>query len=209
MRTRSTRTGFTFWQFVTVLAVLALLFAICWPVFQPIPMMSRRATCQSNLKQLGLAFIQYEQDADQRMPPGVNANGNGWAGEIYPFVKTTGVYRCPEDKQDGSYVSYAENALAVKQPTANLALPPVTVLLYETTALNCDPSMPEANSGTGINAPQNSKRHDQSTFQSTYSLNFLAMDCHVKYLRPTSVSSGPNAVRPKQIGAFAMTFAIK
>ena len=175
MRTRSTRTGFTFWQFVTVLAVLALVFAICWPVFQPIPMMSRRATCQSNLKQLGLAFIQYEQDADQRMPPGVNANGNGWAGEIYPFVKSTGVYRCPEDKQDGSYVSYAENAhcreaangkpcLASRDRASSTRQP----------TLNCDPSTPETNSGTGINAPQNSKRHDQSTFQSTYSLNFLA-----------------------------------
>ena len=77
MHNSSSRAGFTFWQFVTVLAVLALACAIFWPVFQPIPGNSTRASCQSNMKQLGLAFIQYEQDADQRMPPGMNASGNG------------------------------------------------------------------------------------------------------------------------------------
>ncbi len=54
------------------------------------------------MKQLGLAFIQYSQDTDEQMPsgryiPGVDntttltPTGAGWAGQIYQYVKATGV----------------------------------------------------------------------------------------------------------------------
>ena len=48
---------------------------ICWPqilfpVFARARENARRASCQSNLKQLGLGFIQYEQDYDERFPQG-------------------------------------------------------------------------------------------------------------------------------------------
>ena len=45
----------------------------------------------------------------------------------------------------------------------------------------------------------------------TFSLNFLAVDGHVKFLTPEKVSGGPNAVRAKglQSRKFAETFAIK
>lgn len=211
MASHHARTGFTIWQVVIVLGILAVMFVIFWPVFQPVPGNSRRATCQSNMKQLGLAFIQYEQDNDGVIPPGVNATGNGWAGKIYSYAKSTGLYHCPEDRQDGNYISYAENLNAINQPAKNFALPSATVLLYEATTLNCDPSTSETNSGTGLSAPQDSKRHDQSTFQSTYSLNFLAMDGHVKYLQPKQVSNGSNTVNPKHLpqGLTVLTFAIK
>ena len=74
---------------------------------------ARRASCQSNLKQLGLAVTQYVQDSDERMPP----IGAGYCGEngnffwvIYPFVKSTGVYKCPDDPSDwGSSYLVNEN----------------------------------------------------------------------------------------------------
>lgn len=52
--------------------------------------------CGSNLKQIGLAFMQYAQDNDEKFPP-VQSGGNfyGWADAIYPYVKSKQIFRCP------------------------------------------------------------------------------------------------------------------
>ena len=206
MHTRFPRAGLTRWDVVGLLAALLVFVTIFGPTCQPrVRENPRRASCQSNMKQLGLAFVQYEQDQDGQTPPGLNRAGNGWAGQVYSYVKSTGVYHCPDDHQDGSYVSYANNRNTVRQTLTKFADPAETVQLYEMTTLNCDPATTETVSATGWNAPQNDPRHNDQNF----GLNFLAVDAHAKYLKPTAVSSGPYALRPKQGGTFAMTFAIK
>ena len=76
----------------------------------------RRASCHSNLKQLGLAMVQYSQDYDNTLPTYASANGHGWREAVYPFVKSVGVYRCPDDPRDAGQAtpenlpkSYAAN----------------------------------------------------------------------------------------------------
>jgi len=97
------RRGFTLIELLVVIAIVAILAAILFPVFQNVRENARRTSCQSNLKQLGLAFTQYAQDADECLPMGVSAgranlgNGDGWAGRVYPFVKSAGVFACPDD----------------------------------------------------------------------------------------------------------------
>lgn len=58
------------------------------------------------MKQLGLAFQQYCQDFDEKMPSGsagtggdgyFSTTGEGWAGQIYPNVRNTQLYICPSD----------------------------------------------------------------------------------------------------------------
>ncbi len=198
-------------QIVVALAIIAFIAAVLFPVFQRVRENPHHSSCASNLNQLGLALTQYTQDADEVLPSGTNAAGNGWAGEIYPFARSMYVYRCPDDAEEGKFISYAENQNLVKQNVAGIAKPARTVALYEFSTLNCDPAILETNSATGLSAPQNSTRHDRGTPQTTFGLNFLAMDGHVKYLVPNQVSGGRNAVRAKTLpqGAYLETFAIK
>ena len=113
---RKLQRGFTLIELLVVIAIIAILAAILFPVFQKVRENARRASCASNEKQLGLAFTQYTQDADEKYPllsyqNGINTNGTsvfpakggttrldqfGWAEAIYPFVKATGAYRCPD-----------------------------------------------------------------------------------------------------------------
>ncbi len=194
-------------QLVAAVCIIVFIAAILYPVFQKPREGNRRDYCRRNLKQLSIAFIQYSQDADENFPSGVNATGNGWAGRLYSFTRSTAVYQCPRDKQEDKFISYAENQNLVRQNWENLTKPAATVELYEFSTPSCDPSTPEAVSATGLSAPQDSTRHDPSTF----GLNFLMTDGHVKWLLPAQVSGGMNAVSPKALpsGGFVQTFAVK
>jgi len=97
--------AFTLIELLVVIAIIAILAAILFPVFATAREKARQTSCASNLKQLGLGFVQYCQDYDENLPYGTNnhltAPGNyreqGWAGSIYPYVKSTGVFACADD----------------------------------------------------------------------------------------------------------------
>lgn len=119
---RHARRGFSLIEFLVVLAVIALLAALIFPVIAAAREKGRRIACVSNMHQLGLALLLYTQDNDERQPNGMFYNrfplNIGWAGRIYPYVKQVDVFHCPDDptgSRDGpahsrAYpVSYALN----------------------------------------------------------------------------------------------------
>lgn len=58
---------------------------------------ARRASCQSNLKQLALGIEQYKNDYDTKYP-GFGQPGNaGWAQNVQPYLKSLQILQCPSE----------------------------------------------------------------------------------------------------------------
>ena len=91
------RRGFTLIELLVVIAIIAILAAILFPVFAKAREKARSTSCLSNLKQLGLAFMQYSQDYDEMMPLGMQHEGArlNWWDITQPYVKSYEVIKCP------------------------------------------------------------------------------------------------------------------
>jgi len=114
--------AFTLIELLVVIAIIAILAAILFPVFAQAREKARQTSCMSNMKQQGLAVVQYVQDADEMFPMGVDSDWhNAWPTAVQPYIKSLAVFRCPDDanlKMDatqeadpfyGTAVSYAAN----------------------------------------------------------------------------------------------------
>ncbi len=108
---RQNRRAFTLTELLIVLAIIAILAAILFPVFSRVRENARRSACQSNLKQIGLGLVQYAQDYDGINPPrfiGTDAaqadkNPRNWRVLLYPYAKSAAVFQCPSNpKSDES-----------------------------------------------------------------------------------------------------------
>lgn len=110
------RSGFTLIELLVVIAIIAILAAILFPVFARARENARRASCQSNMKQLGLGTLQYTQDYDEKMPSYNLGPGLKWMDQIYPYVKSNQLFRCPSDSGNG--IDYAYPSPDVSWPAA-------------------------------------------------------------------------------------------
>ena len=104
------KSAFTLIELLVVIAIIAILAAILFPVFARARENARRASCQSNLKQIGLGMLQYSQDYDEKLVmdwfgpsgPGNDGRSNSttrykWMDAIFPYVKSEQIYVCPSD----------------------------------------------------------------------------------------------------------------
>lgn len=103
MTVRRPNKGFTLIELLVVIAIIAILAAILFPVFAQAREAARKSSCQSNLKQIGLAWMMYTQDYDEVAAPNTWSNGGGAyhpcvaQNRIQPYVKNEGVFHCPSD----------------------------------------------------------------------------------------------------------------
>ena len=107
--------GFTLIELLVVIAIIAILAAILFPVFARARENARRASCQSNLKQVGLGLLQYVGDYDEILPfsffgsagnstpAGASPDNYKWMDAIQPYVKSEQLFNCPSDSAPNRY----------------------------------------------------------------------------------------------------------
>ena len=95
---RNRALAFTLIELLVVIAIIAIIAAILFPVFARARENARRASCQSNLKQIGLGMIQYTQDYDEKFSGSFKDSSGGrihWGELIFPYTKSGQIYVCP------------------------------------------------------------------------------------------------------------------
>lgn len=175
MKTRcnENRSGFTLIELLVVIAIISILTAILFPVFARVRENARRASCQSNLKQISLGIMQYVQDHDEYYPYAQWTRPTGqpnapwvssfwfWQNVIRPYVKNEQVMACPVQTYyltgtDRLYRGhYGANASVIRNQTAPItparnisALPaPQTVYLIFDAGNNIGQNNAEATGG--------------------------------------------------------------
>ncbi|MCW3097337.1 MAG: prepilin-type N-terminal cleavage/methylation domain [Chthonomonadaceae bacterium] len=161
------RRGFTLIELLIVISILTILAGLLFPVFAAARERARQTTCFSNERQIGAALLMYAQDYDEQLPSGtLGWPGNGWAGQIFPFVKSADIYKCPDDDKhphesdDGGpidpgavEISYALNCNAVGQSLAAFNASSLTVLAFEVNDAASNFAGPENSSPTGRGLP--------------------------------------------------------
>ena len=203
---KTKRKAFTIIELLVVIAIIAILAAILFPVFARARENARRASCMSNLKQIGLGIMMYSQDYDEKLPPTYNYyNGSGnsplvwWEDVTQPYLKSFQIFVCPSDSTPYSesalrtgltpasfLTSYATNESVMTAGTgvavAAFQSPATTILATDCTTIeifakyNDDPTTP---SWAGATLVRIDKRHLDGA-------NFLWADGHVKWLKQTT-----------------------
>lgn len=213
-RRKCSNRGFTLIELLVVIAIIAILAAILFPAFARARENARRASCQSNLKQIGLGIMQYSQDYDETMPL-YNLEGppsTGWSEGIQPYIKSLQLLQCPSETAGpnanpaadnvtapytglGAYTDYAYSLnmgwdLAGWGPAKLSAITQpalsVVVLDYSTgRSRNFAYTGPKTGAGsTGLATIADGLRHLEG-------INYLLADGHVKWYKSNSaVQSG-------------------
>ena len=207
--------AFTLIELLVVIAIIALLAAFLFPVFQKVRENARRTTCQSNLKQIGLALVQYTGDNDDTLPPGAYADPVDtsltitWRQLVFPYVKSVAVFTCPSNPYNAMYTdvdnftffaSYGSND-SLLQPggTMTTALndiqnPSTVFMIGESDGtgykLNDPPNPPLLSSNCGMCDLHPADSHTDLFAGHFTRSNWLFADGHVKALRPTQTCQG-------------------
>jgi prepilin-type N-terminal cleavage/methylation domain-containing protein/prepilin-type processing-associated H-X9-DG protein len=112
------RRGFTLIELLVVIAIIAVLIALLLPAVQAAREAARRAQCVNNLKQIGLAVLNYES-ANATLPPGEKGCCWGtWGVFILPYVEQSALYNAwntagsnvPSGGAADSFLRYAGQA---------------------------------------------------------------------------------------------------
>lgn len=131
--------GFTLIELLVVIAIISILAAILFPVFARARENARRASCQSNLKQISLAVAQYTQDNDEKLVPLRTVDYfrspvvMTWNVAIQPYIKSNQVFVCQSIKGANilldSRPSYGMNVTLSRTPvdsTGGVSLASIT-----------------------------------------------------------------------------------
>jgi prepilin-type N-terminal cleavage/methylation domain-containing protein/prepilin-type processing-associated H-X9-DG protein len=99
--------AFTLIELLVVIAIIAILAAILFPVFAQAKLAAKKTQALSNIKQVGLGVLMYNNDYDGTFdvgcpdewwyPGDATQPGGAWSWDIAPYLKNGGVLADPTD----------------------------------------------------------------------------------------------------------------
>ena len=143
LRIKKHKKAFTLIELLVVIAIIAILAAILFPVFARARENARRASCMSNLKQLGLGVMMYVQDYDEKYPFSLmrsngtlSPSGTGfgtsywiWYQTLQPYTKSFQVAVCPSGNPSDAATPYSGHygANTLVMPDTNVTTTPISM----------------------------------------------------------------------------------
>jgi prepilin-type N-terminal cleavage/methylation domain-containing protein len=104
--------GFTLVELLVVIAIISILIALLLPAVQAARAAARRSSCSNNLKQIGLALLNYECQYGS-FPSGAHLHqrstksGISWRVMLLPFVEQQTLYAEINPQPDGGAANWA------------------------------------------------------------------------------------------------------
>ena len=213
--------GFTLIELLVVVAIISILAAILFPVFARARENARRSSCMSNMKQIGLGIMMYAQDYDEKYPiqinssnkrysnPGTAIEANNWILNIYPYVKSWQLFRCPSAKpyespdsahdymvpSGNNNTNYLASAVIIRSEGLSMAAIPNAseiVVVQETDTAYSTAQLKPDHYGVSTTFPEGVYEYwNYATYNKNHfdGGNQVFADGHVKWRKQTSICS--------------------
>ena len=206
------RRGFTLIELLVVIAIIAILAAILFPVYAQMKERAKKTQCSVHLHQIALAISQYVEDYDGCFPhrsdnwwlaptePGYS----DWEFEIYPYMKSWDLLRCPSANKAQNYPCGAWSSYGMNW---HLTTPPegpgssISRVRYPSELIMVADSahdMPNAPAEEDICYPNmgakvNDSCHGKLCLRHSGGSNIAFVDWHVKLMKPKQVEQDFNS----------------
>ena len=226
---RRSETGFTLIELLVVIAIIAILAAILFPASARARENARRASCQSNMKQIGLGLLQYIQDYDERTPfnsdlganywniPSYSTTDFNWIKSTFPYTKSWQIYRCPSatpfsgsglDPSGDNDTNYFANGVVMQRNvsiipnTAEIIWAQEDIVRYSVATLRPAPGTNSAAGSYGFGSYKGVLYGNVSKMHFDGG-NLLFCDGHVKWRKQNSIKWTEYGIDNSRVGVAA------